>query len=209
MQDLLKPFINNWHLSYEFNENTEIVAAILPDTNAGYLVDENALVERACRNDMRAYEELYRLHVGRIYGLCYRLCNDREMAEDLAQEAFVLAWRKLDSFRGESAFGSWLYRITSNVVFSYLRKNRPVFTGIDENVFERADLEAPTDEQIGLEKAIAKLPDGARIVFVLYSIEGYSHKEISSELKIATGSSKAQLHRARQLLQGYLSHDNA
>ncbi len=172
-------------------------------------MDENSLVQRACRNDMRAYEELYRMHVGRIYGLCYRLCNDREMAEDLAQEAFVMAWRKLDSFRGESAFGSWLYRITTNVVFSHLRKNKPVFTGVDENVFERADLEAPTDEQIGLEKAIAKLPDGARIVFVLYSIEGYSHKEISNELKIATGSSKAQLHRARQLLQGYLSNDIA
>ncbi len=170
--------------------------------------DENALVERARSNDMRAFEQLYRLHSGRIYGLCLRLCNDREMAEDLTQEAFVLAWRKLRTFRGESAFGSWLYRISTNVVFSYLRKRKPVRTNLDHENLERVDISAAPEEQISLEAAISKLPDGARMVFVLYSIEGYSHNEISNELKIAIGSSKAQLHRARQLLQGYLSDDH-
>jgi len=185
------------------------VAETLQEAHTSSLVDEKSLVESARRNDMRAYEELYRLHSGRIYGLCCRLCNDREMAEDLTQEAFVLAWRKLDSFRGDSAFGSWLYRITTNVVFSYLRKQKHYLTGWDDNLHEQAEISAPIDEQISLESAISKLPDGARIVFVLYSIEGYSHKEISSELKIATGSSKAQLHRARQLLQGYLTNGTA
>jgi RNA polymerase sigma-70 factor (ECF subfamily) len=171
--------------------------------------DEDSLVEGARRNDMRAFEQLYRLHSGRIYGLCYRLCNDRETAEDLTQEAFVLAWRKLDSFRGESAFGSWLYRISTNVALSHLRKRKPLMASLEYEEYEQVENISPPEEQMNLEAAISKLPDGARIVFVLYSIEGYSHNEISSTLKIATGSSKAQLHRARQLLQGYLSDGNA
>ena len=175
---------------------------------SGEQVDEDALVERARRNDMRAYEELYRIHSGRIYGLCFRLCHDREIAEDLSQEAFVLAWRKLDSFRGESAFGSWLYRISTNVVLSYLRKQKVIITSLDQETYEQAEISSPPEEQLSLEAAISKLPEGARVVFVLYSIEGYSHKEISDTLKIAIGSSKAQLHRARQLLQGHLSHGN-
>jgi len=179
------------------------------DALSGNQVDEDSLVEGARRNDMRAFEQLYRLHSGRIYGLCFRLCNDREMAEDLTQEAFVLAWRKLDSFRGESAFGSWLYRISTNVALSYLRKRKPLTTSLDYDDYEQVENSSPPEEQMNLEAAIGKLPDGARMVFVLYSIEGYSHNEISSTLKIATGSSKAQLHRARQLLQGYLSDGNA
>ena len=143
-----------------------------------------------------------------MYGLCLRLCSDREMAEDLTQEAFVLAWRKLGSFRGESAFGSWLYRISTNVALSYLRKRKPLLTSLDYEDYEQVEISSPPEEQMNLEAAIGKLPPGARIVFVLYSIEGYSHNEISNTLKIATGSSKAQLHRARQLLQGYLSDDD-
>jgi RNA polymerase sigma-70 factor (ECF subfamily) len=175
------------------------------DALSGNQVDEDSLVESARRNDMRAFEQLYRLHSGRIYALCFRLCNDREIAEDLTQESFVLAWRKLDSFRGESAFGSWLYRISTNVALSYLRKRKPLTSSLDYEDYEQVENSSPPEEQMNLEAAISKLPDGARMVFVLYSIEGYSHKEISSTLKIATGSSKAQLHRARQLLQGYLS----
>lgn len=176
--------------------------------NTGQEVDEESLVERAQCDDMRAYEALYRIHSGRIYGLCYRLCRDREMAEDLTQEAFVLAWRKLGSFRGESAFGSWLYRVASNVALSYLRKRKLNYSNVDYENYDQAEVVAPIYEQLNLEAAIGKLPDGARAVFVLYSIEGYSHNEISESLKIAVGSSKAQLHRARQLLQGYLTNDN-
>lgn len=167
-------------------------------------VDEEVLVQRAKENDYRAYEQLYRLHVGRVFALCYRLCNDRDMAEDLSQEAFVAAWRRLDSFRGDSAFGSWLYRIATNTVLSYLRKQKPFLNSLDIDDVAHGEHRETTDEQIGLERAIALLPDGARTVFVLYSLDGYTHDEIAGMLKIAQGSSKAQLHRARQLLKGHL-----
>lgn len=163
--------------------------------------DEKQLVVRAQGNDYRAYEQLYRLHVGRIFALCVRMCKDRDMAEDLTQEAFIQAWRKLDKFRGDSAFGSWLYRIATNTVLSYLRKQKPFLNSLDIDDVPELEYRETNDEQIGLEKAIAELPDGARVVFVLYSVEGYTHKEISGLLGIAQGSSKAQLHRARALLK--------
>ena len=166
--------------------------------------EEQSLVLRAKQNDYQAYEQLYRLHVGRVYALCLRLCNDRDMAEDLAQEAFVLAWRKLDGFRGDSAFGSWLYRIATNAALSYLRKQKPFAHSLDIDDVEPGVHVDDTGEQMGLERAISLLPPGARAVFVLYSLEGYTHGEIARMLKIAQGSSKAQLHRARQLLKGYL-----
>ena len=167
-------------------------------------VEENALVLRAKQNDYQAYEQLYKMHVGRVFALCVRLCNDRDMAEDLAQESFVLAWRKLSSFRGDSAFGSWLYRIATNTALSYLRKQKPFANSLDIDDVDPRVERHEVDEQIGLERAIGQLPVGARTVFVLYSLEGYTHDEISGMLKIAEGSSKAQLHRARQLLKGYL-----
>ncbi|HIG44546.1 MAG TPA: RNA polymerase sigma factor [Gammaproteobacteria bacterium] len=144
------------------------------------------------------------MHVGRVYALCVRLCNDRDMAEDLSQEAFVLAWRKLSSFRGDSAFGSWLYRIATNTALSYLRKQKPFQYSVDIDETEEEAIPEDIGAQMGLEQAIGKLPDGARAVFVLYSLEGHTHDEIASMLNIAQGSSKAQLHRARQLLQGHL-----
>jgi len=168
-------------------------------------VDEHALVQRAKQNDYRAYEQLYRLHVGRVFAVCYRLSNDRDMAEDLAQEAFVLAWRKLSSFRGDSAFGSWLYRIATNAVISYLRKQKPFLNSLDIDDYDDREHRDDVVNQMSLEQAIGGLPDGARAVFVLYSLEGYTHEEISKLLKIAVGSSKAQLHRARQLLQASIN----
>lgn len=166
---------------------------------------ERALVKKAKANDYHAYEQLYRMHSGRVFGLCVRLCNDRDMAEDLTQEAFVLAWRKLDSFRGDSAFGSWLYRITTNTVLSYLRKQKPFQNTIDIDDTDEESRKEDIGLQMGLEAAIERLPRGARTVFVLYSLEGYTHDEIAAMLSIAQGSSKAQLHRARQLLQEMLN----
>ncbi len=166
---------------------------------------ERVLVERAQNNDTLAYERLYEMHMGRVFALCVRLCNDRDMAEDLAQEAFVMAWRKLDSFRGDSAFGSWLYRITTNTVLSYLRKQKPFRNMQDIDDLEEQGQSRDVGLQMSLDDAIGSLPDGARAVFVLYSLEGYTHDEISGLLGIAQGSSKAQLHRARQLLQAKLS----
>ena len=160
--------------------------------------DESLLIERARNNDYRAYEELYRLHIGRVFALCVRLLNDQDLAEDMAQEAFIQAWKNLARFRGDSAFGSWLYRITTNTVLGYLRKEKHFRNNLDIDDIELEHRETQ-DEQIGLECAIATLPDGARTVFILYSLEGYTHEEISKLIRIAPGSSKAQLHRARQL----------
>jgi len=174
--------------------------------NEQKLLDEKHLVELAQNNDSRAYEKLYQLHVGRVFAQCVRLCKDRDMAEDLTQEAFVQAWRKLSSFRGDSAFGSWLYRIATNTTISYLRKQTPFSNSMDIDDVPEPAYRETSDEQIGLETAISELPDGARAVFVLYSLEGYTHDEIAKLLGIAQGSSKAQLHRARQLLKRNLSH---
>ncbi len=178
---------------------------VVQDKRAVERAAERALVAKAKNNDYGAYEELYQMHVGRVFALCVRLCNDRDMAEDLAQEAFILAWRKLSTFRGDSAFGSWLYRIATNTTLSYLRKQKPFQHSLDIDDTEEEAMPEDVAARIGLEQAIGKLPDGARAVFVLYSLEGYTHDEIASMLNIAQGSSKAQLHRARQLLQGHLS----
>ena len=166
--------------------------------------EESTLIERARSNDYAAYETLYRLHVGRVFALCLRLLNDHDLAEDMTQEAFIQAWKSLTKFRGDSAFGSWLYRIATNTVLSQMHKQKPFKNSLDadEMEFEYRETQA---EQIGLEQSIGNLPDGARTVFVLYSLEGYTHDEISRALSIAPGSSKAQLHRARQLLKEQLS----
>ena len=131
------------------------------------------------------------------------------MAEDLTQEAFVLAWRKLGSFRGDSAFGSWLYRIATDVVLSYLRKQKHFLQAVDIDELPERGATEDNALNMSLEESIAELPDGARIVFVLYSIEGYTHEEIGKELGIAIGSSKAQLHRARQLLKKQLAGEKS
>lgn len=184
-----------------------ILAESMADEKELERARERALVERARQNDSLAYERLYEMHIGRVFALCVRLCNDRDMAEDLAQEAFVLAWRKLDSFRGDSAFGSWLYRITTNTVLSYLRKQKPFRNMLDIDDIEDEGQKEDIGLRMSLNDAIAELPNGARVVFVLYSLEGYTHDEIAGLLGIAQGSSKAQLHRARQLLQAKLKTD--
>ena len=152
-----------------------------------------------------AFEQLYRENVGRVYGLCLRMTRDASQAEDLTQEAFIRAWRKLNSFRGDSAFSTWLHRLTVNIVLTHLRAQsqragRVIFTD-DLSVFEKEGKKPVTRERIDLEQAIGRLPDGARRVFVLYEIEGYRHDEIGEMMGIATGTSKAQLHRARKMLR--------
>ena len=166
---------------------------------------EQLLIARARRNDHQAWEQLYRLHVGRVFALCVRLLGDPDLAEDMAQEAFVLAWRKLSSFRGDAAFGSWLYRIATNVTVSWLRKQKVFKHALDIDDLPEPASQPQPDTGISLERAIAGLPAGARAVFVLYSLEGYTHDEVATLLGIAPGSSKAQLHRARQLLKAQLS----
>ena len=179
---------------------------MVPDT-ATAVNDEAACIRRAQRGDMRAFEALYRLHVDRVYGLCLRMTGNVSEAEDCAQEAFIQAWDKLDAFRGDSAFGTWLHRIAVNSVLGRIRKSKREHDRI-RAVAEVSDAPVLTGDSghlRDLAEAIDRLPEGARHVFVLNAVYGYSHEESSNMLGIAVGTSKAQLHRARRLLAQQLT----
>jgi RNA polymerase sigma-70 factor (ECF subfamily) len=172
-------------------------------------------VTLAAAGDRRAFERLYRAHLGQVYSLCARMVVDRALAEELTQDVFVRAWEKLALFRGEAAFGTWLHRLAVNVVLNRRRVDgtrRSRFVESDDEAGEAGDIGSvlaarPTQpgDRIDLEAAIAKLPPGARRVFVLHDIEGYTHEEIAGQLGITAGGSKAQLHRARTLLREALN----
>ncbi|MGH8123686.1 MAG: RNA polymerase sigma factor [Rudaea sp.] len=166
--------------------------------------DDSALVRRSAAGDTRAFEQLYRSHVGRVHGAILRLVGmDRARAEELTQEAFVRAWQKLSSFRHESAFSTWLYRLGVNTALMELRGRREA-DNVDEETLEYAagaEVSFCAGEHGDLERAVSALPKRARAVLVLHDIEGWKHEEIAAELGMAAGSSKAQLHRARGLLR--------
>ena len=163
-------------------------------------------VALAVAGDRRAFERIYRRHVGRIHGLAGRLMG-RDEAEEITQDVFVRAWEKLATFRGEAAFGTWLYRLAVNLILSrraWLGARRARFIADDmvlETVPARA---AATDAGLDFESAMGKLPPGARAVFVLHDVEGYRHNEIAELLDVTTGTTKAQLHRARMMLRRHL-----
>lgn len=167
-------------------------------------------VERARDGDRPAFEQLYRSHCDRIYALCWRMCGgDRALAEDMVQEAFFRAWNKLDLFRGDSKFGTWLHRLTVNVVLSdrrirvkRLQREQEMVDDVERTLVGDRDVFAGLRKD--LEAAIAGLPERARTVLVLYDIEGYRHSEIAEMTGMAVGSSKAQLHRARKLVRAVL-----
>jgi RNA polymerase sigma-70 factor, ECF subfamily len=169
--------------------------------------DESAWIERAQKSDSSAFESLYRLHVDRVYALCLRMTGNTAEAEDCTQEAFIQAWSKLDRFRGESSFGTWMHRVAVNTVLGRMRKSNR-----ERDRIHAVSDAAPPVESIGdsgglrdLENAMNELPSGARHVFVLHAVYGYSHEETSDMLGIASGTSKAQLHRARRLLAQQLN----
>lgn len=169
---------------------------------------DNELVRRSIAGDMRAFERLYRGHVGRVHGAILRLVGmDRARAEELTQEAFVRAWQKLSSFRQESAFSTWLYRLGVNTALMDLRVRREEDTTDSEALELAAGGEVPfcAAERGDLQRAVSKLPPRARAVLVLHDVEGWKHEEIANELGMAVGSSKAQLHRARGLLRRALT----
>jgi len=183
-------------------------APAVPDDGS----EERSLVAAAARGEMQAFEALYRRHAGRVHGVIARLVGSHgARAEDLTQEAFVRAWQALPAFRFESAFSTWLHRLAVNTALMELRsrRSRPQDEGdSDEEVFE---LIGSTDSaghttalSMDLERAVASLPPRARAVLVLYDVEGWKHEEIAAELGMAVGSSKAQLHRARNLLRDRL-----
>jgi RNA polymerase sigma-70 factor (ECF subfamily) len=178
------------------------IAEAAPDPRA----EERALVARAQAGDLEAFEVLYRANLGRVYALCYRMAGDASLAEELAQDVFVRAWQRLGSFRGESAFSSWLHPLTVNVALSERRSRRRrtsrVMSTDDPAAFERPESPKTGPEAaVDIDRALETLPPGARSVFVLHDVEGYKHEEIAKMTGVATGTSKAQLHRARRLLR--------
>jgi len=170
-----------------------------------------SLVTAARGGDMRAFERLYRLHSGRVLGVCLRMTRRRDIAEDCVQQTFIRAWRNLAAFEGRSAFGTWLHRIAVNEVLTYARNHGTRVEATQEDVVEEADEamasardgtnEYDAGEVMDVERALATLPEGSRNVVVLQAVYGYSHEEVSDMLGIAVGTCKAQLHRGRRLLR--------
>ena len=169
--------------------------------------EDELLLRRARQGEVGAFEGLYRRHVARVYALCRRLAGEAVLAEDLTQETFVRAWQGLASFRGESAFSTWLHRVAVNVVLAHLRRSasRPAWVDLDEATGVETILQFRPGETLDLERAVARLPLRARTVLVLHDVEGYRHDEIATLAGMAVGTSKAQLHRARRLLREALS----
>jgi RNA polymerase sigma-70 factor (ECF subfamily) len=177
-------------------------------TETGH-AEEAGWIARAQQANTQAFESLYRMHVDRVYGLCLRMTGNVSEAEDCTQEAFIQAWNKLDKFRGDSAFGTWLHRIAVNAVLGRMRKSKREQDRIQvvaDTSFSPVVV-ADTGELRDLSDAVDRLPEGARHVFVLYAVYGYSHDEAGRMLGIASGTSKAQLHRARRLLAQQLEEE--
>lgn len=158
-------------------------------------------VFRAAAGDAAAFERLYRSHVARIHSLVRRMAGPGE-ADDLTQDIFLRAWSRLSTFRGESAFGTWLHRLAVNMVVERLRSPSARLRWVDdEDVLQGVAPSGSHGARLDLEAALERLPTGARGVFVLHDVEGHTHQEIASLLGVAVGTSKAQLHRARMLLR--------
>jgi RNA polymerase sigma-70 factor, ECF subfamily len=185
----------------DFSANRSAVSA--PSTPPA----DGMLVAAARRGDTRAFEGLYRLHCGKVMGLCLRMTRQHDIAEDCVQQTFIKAWRNLGAFEGRSSFGTWVHSIAVHVVLGHLRSQKPwlttSITGADDDesdAFEESQ-EQDTGQVIDVERALMTLPEGARCVVVLQAIYGYSHEEVAGMLGIAVGTCKAQLHRARHLLR--------
>jgi RNA polymerase sigma-70 factor (ECF subfamily) len=184
-------------------------------TAAPKAASETQLVARAQHGDEAAFAGLFEMHKRRVYSLCLRMTGNTAEAEDLTQEAFLQLFRKISTFRGESAFSTWLHRLAVNVVLMHLRKKGLQQVPLDE-VGPSQDEPVKRDygdndrrlmgsiDRIGLSRAIAQLPPGYRTVFVLHDVEGYEHNEIAEIMNCSVGNSKSQLHKARMKLRDWL-----
>ncbi|MEO7368357.1 MAG: RNA polymerase sigma factor, partial [Gemmatimonadaceae bacterium] len=175
--------------------------------------DDSEDVALAASGDRRAFERLYKSHVNRVFSVCTRMCGSKVRGEELTQDVFVRAWEKLPQFRGESAFSTWIHRVAVNIVLTD-RKNegrsrmRLVEDEAEEGTespLQRASVMPMHGDRMDLNGAIAKLPAGARQIFVLHDVQGFKHEEIAEMCGITSGGSKAQLHRARLLLREALT----
>jgi len=186
-------------------------------TTAAKAASETQLIARAQQGDEAAFAALFNAQRRRVYSLCLRMTGDTTEAEDLTQEAFLQLFRKISTFRGESAFTTWLHRLVVNVVLMHLRKKGLLQVSLDEvdtSQEEPVKRDYGDDDRrligsidrIRLDRAIAALPPGYRTVFVLHDVEGYEHNEIAQIMDCSTGNSKSQLHKARLKLREYLRH---
>jgi RNA polymerase sigma-70 factor (ECF subfamily) len=180
------------------------------------IAGEQEAIDRAREGDGRAFETLYAMHKRRVYSLCLRMLGNVAEAEDLTQEAFLQLYRKIGTFRGDSAFSTWLHRLAVNVVLMHLRRKGLPQISLEE-ALEPAQDDGPRKDigardltlsgsidRVTLERAIENLPPGYRLVFVLHDVEGYEHNEIAEMLDCSTGNSKSQLHKARMKLRDLL-----
>ena len=176
----------------------------MKEQGAGYRDVEEA--RRAAGGDVQAFEGLYRRHAPRVHSLAWRMLGEAE-ADEATQDVFVRAWRKLGTFRGEAAFGTWLHRLAINTVLArrkdVARRRTHQADWPEGPELEPARPSAP-EVSMDFETALSRLPDGAREVLVLHDVEGYRHREIASQLGITSGTSKSQLHRARMMMRRHL-----
>jgi RNA polymerase sigma-70 factor, ECF subfamily len=174
-------------------------------------------IRLAQQGDAAAFETIYQLHSSRVYALCLRMIGDPTEAEDLTQEAFLQLFRKIHTFRGESAFSSWLHRLTANIVLMRFRKKRPVPVSLEEMLHPDDEQNRATFEigaldprlsglfdRLNLREALEQLPEGYKSMFLLHDVHGYEHNEIASILGCSVGNSKSQLHKARKRLRELL-----
>jgi RNA polymerase sigma-70 factor, ECF subfamily len=173
-----------------------------------------ASVRRAQTGDLDAFESVYHQHSGRVYALCLRLsAGDKTVATELMQDVFVRAWRSLGTFRGDCAFSSWLHRLAVNTMLenarSDTRREARVLFMDDTSRLPGAARSSGLELKMDMEAAVASLPKGARLAFVLHDVEGYQHQEIAQQLGVSVGTIKAQLHRARRLLRDKLEGGSA
>jgi RNA polymerase sigma-70 factor, ECF subfamily len=179
-------------------------------------VTEQEAIDRAKQGDAESFEALYLLHKRRVYSLCLRMTGNTAAAEDLTQEAFLQLYRKIGTFRGESAFSTWLHRLSVNVVLMHLRKKSLPEVSLEESlepqqedgprkdVGTRDTVLAGSIDRLNLQRAIESLPPGYRVIFVLHDVEGYEHNEIAEMMGCSIGNSKSQLHKARMKLRELL-----
>jgi RNA polymerase sigma-70 factor (ECF subfamily) len=189
--------------------------SFLPGTRKCDPDSEPQLVSRAQNGEEAAFAALFNAHKKRVYTLCLRMVGEVAEAEDLTQDAFIQAFRKLASFRGDSAFSTWLYRIAVNTVLMKLRQRKPQQVSYDEPICVNSSLLQReygcgdpqllgVVDRIVLTRAIQDLPEGYRTIFILHDVEGYDHSEIAELMNCSTGNSKSQLHKARMKIREFL-----
>ena len=183
--------------------------------------NEAQAIERAKQGDAEAFQALYERHKRRVYSLCLRMTANTAEAEDLTQEAFLQLYRKIATFRGESAFSTWLHRLSVNVVLMHLRKKSLPVVSLDETT-QGGEEDTPKKDfgaddvalsgsidRLQLQRAVSDLPPGYRTIFVLHDVEGYEHNEIAGIVGCSIGNSKSQLHKARMKLRDLLKMNRA